>query len=71
VKARLPYAQLAPAAFRALAGLEQYLAQSSIEKPLRELVKLRASQINGCAYCVDMHWKDARAGGRPSSGCTG
>ena len=63
MKPRLPYAQLAPAAFRALAGLEQYLAQSSIEKPLRELVKLRTSQINGCAYCIDMHWKDARAAG--------
>ena len=63
MKPRLPYAQLAPAAFRALAGLEQYIAQSSIEKPLRELVKLRASQINGCAYCIDMHWKDARAAG--------
>jgi AhpD family alkylhydroperoxidase len=44
-------------------GLEKYLAESSIEKPLRELVKVRASQINGCAYCIDMHWKDARAGG--------
>ena len=63
MKPRLPYPKLAPAAFRALSGLEQYVAQSSIEKPLRELVKLRASQINGCAYCIDMHWKDARAGG--------
>jgi len=44
-------------------GLEKYLAESSIEKPLRELIKVRASQINGCAYCIDMHWKDARAGG--------
>ena len=40
-----------------------YLAESSIEKPLRELIKVRASQINSCAYCIDMHWKDARAGG--------
>src|SRR3954462_3298555 len=63
MKPRLAYAQLAPAAFRALAALEQYLAQSSIEKPLRELVKLRVSQINHCAYCIDMHWKDARAAG--------
>jgi AhpD family alkylhydroperoxidase len=44
-------------------GLEKYLAESSIEKALRELIKVRASQINGCAYCIDMHWKDARAGG--------
>jgi len=48
-------------------GLEKYLAESSIEKPLRELIKVRASQINGCAYCIDMHWKDARAAARPSS----
>jgi AhpD family alkylhydroperoxidase len=46
-----------------MAGLERALAQSSIEPALRELVKLRASQINGCAFCIDMHWKDARAGG--------
>ncbi len=44
-------------------GLELSLAESSIELPLRELVKLRASQINQCAFCIDMHWKDARAGG--------
>src|SRR5258707_1374584 len=44
-------------------GLEKYLAESSVEPPLRELIKLRASQINGCAYCIDMHWKDARAAG--------
>lgn len=50
-------------AYRAMLGLEKYLAQCSIEKPLRELIKLRVSQINGCAYCIDMHWKDARADG--------
>ncbi len=44
-------------------GLEKYLAESSIEPSLRELIKLRASQINGCAYCIDMHAKDARAAG--------
>jgi AhpD family alkylhydroperoxidase len=44
-------------------GLERYVRQSGLEKPLLELVKLRASQINGCAYCVDMHTKDARAHG--------
>ena len=46
-----------------LRSLETYLAHSSIERPLFELVKLRASQINGCAYCLDMHTKDARAAG--------
>ncbi|WLD12724.1 carboxymuconolactone decarboxylase family protein [Planctellipticum variicoloris] len=50
-------------AYRALLGVEKYLAQCSIEKSLRELIKLRVSQINGCAYCIDMHWKDARASG--------
>lgn len=50
-------------AYRAMLGVEKALAQSSIEKPLRELIKLRVSQINGCAYCIDMHWKDARAAG--------
>ena len=44
-------------------GLEKYLSQSDLEAPLQELVKLRASQINGCAYCIDMHTKEARAGG--------
>lgn len=50
-------------AYRALLGVEKYLAKCSIEKPLRELIKLRVSQINGCAFCIDMHWKDARAAG--------
>jgi AhpD family alkylhydroperoxidase len=44
-------------------GLEKYLAECAIEPPLRNLIKVRASQINGCAYCIDMHWKDARAKG--------
>lgn len=60
---RIDYTKVAPGALRAMYGLEKYLAESTIEAPLRELVKLRASQINGCAYCVDMHWKDARAAG--------
>jgi AhpD family alkylhydroperoxidase len=50
-------------AYRAMLGVEKSLARSSIEKSLRELVKLRVSQINGCAFCIDMHWKDARAAG--------
>ena len=60
---RIDYTKVAPGALRAMYGLEKYLAESSIESPLRQLIKLRASQINGCAYCVDMHWKDARAAG--------
>lgn len=46
-----------------MAGLEQVVSASTLEPALRELVKLRASQINGCAYCIDMHTKDARAMG--------
>lgn len=41
--------------------MENYLHQSAIEIPLLHLIKLRPSQINGCAYCIDMHWKDLRA----------
>lgn len=48
---------------RALMRLEQAVHASEIPTPTRELIKLRASQINGCAYCLDMHYKDARAGG--------
>jgi len=59
--ARIDYTKVGGGALKAMLGLEKYLAESSIEKPLRELVKVRASQMNGCAYCIDMHWKDARA----------
>jgi AhpD family alkylhydroperoxidase len=60
---RINYTHVAPGAYRAMAGLESYVRESSIEPSLRELVKLRASQINGCGYCLDMHSKDARAAG--------
>ena len=61
---RFNYMKVAPpAAFEAVMGLSRYLSQSSIEQKLLNLVELRASQINGCAYCIDMHWKDARAAG--------
>jgi AhpD family alkylhydroperoxidase len=48
---------------KAMYGLEEPLRTSGLEPALRELVKTRASQINGCAYCIDMHTKDARAQG--------
>jgi AhpD family alkylhydroperoxidase len=63
MKARLEYWKVAPGGFKALMGLESYLHESGLEAPLLHMVKLRASQINGCAYCIDMHWKDARAAG--------
>lgn len=63
VTARMNLAALEPAAYEAMLGLEKYLHNSALPKPLLELVKLRASQINGCAFCVDMHAADAKKGG--------
>ena len=62
-RARLDYARVAPEAVRAQRGLETYIRGCGLEHSLLELVKLRASMINGCAYCVDMHTKDARLAG--------
>ena len=62
-KARMNAAQVVPDAYAAIRGVESYLRRSGLEKSLYELVKLRASQINHCAYCMDMHSRDARAGG--------
>ncbi len=50
-------------AYHAMLGLEEYLKKCGLEASLLHLIKMRASQINGCAYCLDMHWKDARANG--------
>ena len=61
--ARLNYATAAPDATRAMLALERYVRECGLEMPLIELVKLRASYLNGCAYCVDMHTKDARLAG--------
>jgi AhpD family alkylhydroperoxidase len=61
--ARLDYSKVAPGAARAIYPMERYVAESGLERSLVDLIKLRASQLNGCAYCIDMHWKDARAGG--------
>ncbi|ASL41893.1 Alkyl hydroperoxide reductase AhpD [Burkholderia sp. AD24] len=60
---RLDFYKANPAAVKALLGVEERIGKSALEKPLAELVRLRASQINGCAYCVDMHVTDARKGG--------
>jgi AhpD family alkylhydroperoxidase len=60
---RVDYAKIAPHALEALYSLEKYVRESGLEPALLELVKLRASQINGCAFCVDMHTKDARVRG--------
>lgn len=63
MQARLDYAKASPGALNALFGLEVHLHHSELDPSLLHLVKLRASQINGCAYCMDMHSKDARAAG--------
>jgi len=60
---RINYGKVAPEGIRALSGLEAYVRSSGFEPGLLDLVKTRASQLNGCAYCIDMHTKDARAGG--------
>lgn len=63
MKQRMDYAHAAPEALRAMAAFERYVRECGLEHPLLELVKIRASQVNGCAYCLDMHTKDARAAG--------
>jgi AhpD family alkylhydroperoxidase len=61
MKVRLNYGQVAPGIYEAMGALDRYLEHCDVEKGLLMLVQLRASQINGCAYCLDMHWKDLRA----------
>ena len=63
VQPRIDYKSVAPEGYKALSGLETYVKHCGLERTLIELVKLRASQLNGCAYCIDMHTKDARAQG--------
>jgi len=64
MQARIDGVKVAPAAYHAMLALEGYVKKSSkLEQSLLELVRMRASQINGCAYCLDMHSKDARANG--------
>src|ERR1700747_1151062 len=62
MKARIDYTNV-PEALRGMYQLEHYIHNSGLEESLVHLVKMRASQINGCAYCLDMHSKDARANG--------
>ena len=60
---RIEYAKVAPGAVQAMQALEGYIRQSGLEPDIFELVRVRASQINGCAFCIDMHTKEARAAG--------
>jgi AhpD family alkylhydroperoxidase len=59
--ARFNYALIAPGGYQAMRALETFLRSCGLEASLIHLVKLRVSQINGCAFCIDMHWKDLRA----------
>ena len=63
MKSRIDWMKAAPQVAQALFGLQKAVNESGLEHPLLELVKMRASQLNGCAYCLDMHFKDARAAG--------
>ncbi len=60
---RLDFHEIGPGAMKALAGVEQQIARSGLEVPLRELVRLRTSQLNGCSFCIDMHAAAARRAG--------
>jgi len=63
MEARIKIAKASPRAVKALLDLQKYVDDCGLEESLLNLIKLRASQINGCAYCIDMHTKDARAAG--------
>lgn len=60
---RFRYATAAPGAYQAMLRLEEYVQNSGLERSLLRLIQTRASQINGCSFCLDMHTKDARADG--------
>ena len=62
---RYSHSKVAPDGTKAVLGLERYLHDCGLEESLLHLIKLRASQINGCAYCLDMHWKDLKSIGEP------
>ncbi len=61
LKPRFNFTTATPKAYAAIAPVDDYLEHASLEPTLLHLVRLRASQINGCAYCIDMHWKDLKA----------
>jgi AhpD family alkylhydroperoxidase len=63
MKPRLDYTKASPHALKAMYALQAAVNSSGLEKPLMELVKLRASQINGCAFCIDMHFREAQSAG--------
>lgn len=60
MKKRIDINTLEPNAYKAMFGLEKYLSTTTLDAPIKELIKIRASQINGCAYCIQMHTESAR-----------
>src|SRR5262245_5693500 len=60
---RIDVAKVSPAAYQAVSALQKYVDQSGLDAKLRDLIKIRASQINGCAYCLVMHTREARKRG--------
>ena len=62
-KLRIDYKSVSPGLYNSMLGFEKYLANSIVEEKIMDLVRIRASQINGCAWCLDMHTKDAIASG--------
>ena len=63
MKHKINYSKVLPEGMRVMNALDHYSQNCGLEPALLDLIKLRASQLNGCAYCVDMHSKDARSGG--------
>jgi AhpD family alkylhydroperoxidase len=63
MKSKMNYINAAPDAFQAMMAISEYVQECGLEKSILELVKIRASQINGCAFCLDSHSKDARKAG--------
>jgi AhpD family alkylhydroperoxidase len=63
METRINIAEIAPDAYKAMLGLESYLAKTALIAKHKDLIKIRASQVNGCAYCLDMHTKEARKAG--------
>jgi AhpD family alkylhydroperoxidase len=63
VQPRINYLKVSPGLLEAMLGVSNYLRNCGLEESLLTLIELRASQINGCAFCLDMHWKDLRAAG--------
>ena len=61
MKSRINYAGVAPGVYEAMDALDRYIQTCGLERSLVTLIHLRVSQLNGCAYCLDMHWKDLRA----------